>query len=283
MPELPEVETVRRDISGLFVGDTLRRLVVTGRRTVRRHDPSLLARIEGQELVGVARHGKFLCFDWGAANVLVAHLRMSGQLLAATAGDAAVAHTHAMFAFSTGRELRFVDPRTFGELFLASAPQGAGAGPRERVSELAHLGPDALAAEPAQLRAALAGRRAPLKSLLVDQRVLAGIGNIYADEICFGAGLRPDRPGGALAPGEVALLAAFDPLGPRGRRGRPGLDAGRPAIPRRRWRGRPFPAPAQGLRALGAPLCVLWAWDRAGSLGCQERLLVPRLPAVRSC
>jgi formamidopyrimidine-DNA glycosylase len=208
MPELPEVETVRRDISGLFVGDTLRRLVVTGRRTVRRHDPSLLARIEGQELVGVARHGKFLCFDWGAANVLVAHLRMSGQLLAATAGDAAVAHTHAVFAFSTGRELRFVDPRTFGELFLASAPQGAGAGPpRERVSELAHLGPDALAAEPAQLRAALAGRRAPLKSLLVDQRVLAGIGNIYADEICFGAGLRPDRPGGALDPAEVGLLA----------------------------------------------------------------------------
>ena len=76
-----------------------------------------------------------------------------------------------------------------------------------RLVELDHLGPDALGADPSYLTAALAGRRAPIKSLLVDQRVLAGIGNIYADEICFAARVRPDRPGGALRRREVDRLA----------------------------------------------------------------------------
>ncbi len=198
MPELPEVETLRRDLSRLYAGDRLLSLTVTGRRTVRRHRPELLAALEGRELAGVGRLGKYLWFRWDDSQVLVAHLRMSGQLLALGPEAPALPHTHALFAFARAGELRFVDPRTFGELFLSEGTVPV---------ELGHLGPDALQAGPAYLRRALAGRRAPLKSLLVDQRVVAGIGNIYADEICFDARLRPDRPGGSLRPVQVSRLA----------------------------------------------------------------------------
>jgi formamidopyrimidine-DNA glycosylase len=105
-------------------------------------------------------------------------------------------------------ELRFVDPRTFGELFLATP--GSGTGPDAglpALAELGHLGPDALVVDAAHLQAALARRRAPLKVVLVDQRALAGLGNIYADEVCFEAGLRPDRAAGSLTPEEVGRLA----------------------------------------------------------------------------
>jgi len=203
VPELPEVETVRRDLSPVYLRHILRRLEVTGRRTVRRHPPELLAALEGRSLAEIGRHGKYLLFEWDDGTTLVAHLRMSGQLLAGTAGAARAPHTHAVFDFGAAGELHFVDPRTFGELFLATrAPDQA------RLVELAHLGPDALGAQAAYLRSALAGRRAPIKVLLVDQKVLAGIGNIYADEICFTAGIRPDRPGGSLRPRELARLAA---------------------------------------------------------------------------
>lgn len=219
MPELPEVETVRRDISGLFVGGTLERIVVTGRRTVRRHAPGLLAPLEGQVLAGVGRHGKYLLFEFAGGQVLVVHLRMSGQLLAVPAAGPTALHTHAVMAFAGAGELRFVDPRTFGEMFVAghqagggaAGPSGAGRAVASPASpglpaELRHLGPDALEVEPAGLAAKLAGRRAPLKSLLVDQRVLAGIGNIYADEICFDAGLRPERAAGSLRRADVRRL-----------------------------------------------------------------------------
>lgn len=200
MPELPEAETVRRDLVKHFCGHRLSKVEVTGPRTVRRHPPALLSMLEGQRLVDVGRHGKFLLFYWGDGQLMVGHLRMSGQLLRAAPGDAVALHTHALFSFADAGELRFVDPRTFGEFFLAGPPAFAG-------DELAHLGPDALCVDTATLAAAFTGRRAPLKSLLVDQRVVAGIGNIYADEICFAARVRGDRPAGSLRSTEVARLA----------------------------------------------------------------------------
>jgi formamidopyrimidine-DNA glycosylase len=198
VPELPEAETVRRDLVKVFAGDRLSQVVVTGRRTVRRHPPAVLSSLEGRSLLDVGRLGKYLLFRWDDGALMVGHLRMSGQLLHADPGAPVAAHTHAVFSFAQAGEMRFVDPRTFGELFLA--------GPDEE--ELSHLGPDALAIRAEQLGQALAGRRAPLKSLLVDQRVVAGIGNIYADEICFAARLRGDRPGGSLSRPQVARLTA---------------------------------------------------------------------------
>jgi formamidopyrimidine-DNA glycosylase len=226
MPELPEVETVRRDIAGIFLGRKLERIIVTGARTVRRHPVELLDVFEGRELVDVGRHGKYLLLQWDDGRVMVAHLRMSGQLLAARPEDPVAPHTHAVLSFSGPWDLRFVDPRTFGELFLAGlessdtgCPETRGGGetsvrgpgedqPTERVADLAHLGPDALDVDMAHFRAVLSGRRAPLKALLVDQRAVAGIGNIYADEICFDARLRPDRPAGSLERAELKRLTA---------------------------------------------------------------------------
>ncbi len=226
VPELPEVETVRRGVSRLYLGRKLLQLSVTGPRTVRRHDPGLLGLLRGRTLCSVGRHGKYLLLGWDDGQVLVAHLRMSGQLLAAKPSEPLPLHTHAVLRFSGASDLRFVDPRTFGELFLAGmgrafrpdggarpgssadvAPMAAKAGGLALPEELAGLGPDALDVGPAHLGAALAGRRAPLKALLVDQRVLAGVGNIYADEICHVARLRPDRPAGGLRPAELRRLA----------------------------------------------------------------------------
>jgi formamidopyrimidine-DNA glycosylase len=205
LPELPEVETLRGDLAHVYVGRRLLRVVVTGRRTVRRHDPALLGQLEGLVLTSVGRLGKYLLLEWDDGQVLVAHLRMSGQMLSAQPGSAPLPHTHAVFVFSEVGELRFVDPRTFGELFVAERA-GDNRVPGRAVKEIAHLGPDALELEERYLASALAGRRAPLKSLLVDQRVLAGIGNIYADEICFDARTRPDRPGGSLSRAQVRRL-----------------------------------------------------------------------------
>ena len=226
MPELPEVETVRRDLDGVYVGHDLEHLVITGARTVRRHSPERLLALEGRKLTRTGRHGKYMLLGWDDGQALVVHLRMSGQLLAAQSDDPVAKHTHAVLTFAGAGELRFVDPRTFGEFFLATpvAPDEEAAGPAAgsplagsplagstaltsgRLVELGHLGPDALDIDESRLRRALTGRRSALKTLMVDQTVMAGVGNIYADEICFDARLRPERPAGSLRWPEIRRL-----------------------------------------------------------------------------
>ena len=200
MPELPEVEVVRQGLVREVAGREVTSVAVTGVRTVRRHAPeALIDRLRGARLGEAGRIGKFLLVPLdGGADTLVIHLRMSGQLLL-TAPDWPVAkHTHAVLGLSDGRQLRFVDPRTFGELFVAPSP----------VAALAHLGPDPLSAEwsATVLGRGLAGRTARLKLLLMDQRFVAGIGNIYSDEALFEARLRFDRPAGSLSVDEVGRL-----------------------------------------------------------------------------
>ena len=202
MPELPEVETVRRGLHDRIIGRRIDSVTLGRLRSVRRYaEPQALV----DELVGVriertGRHGKYLLVHMDAGIVLVIHLRMSGQLLHVAPGaDLPVAlHTHVRFGLSDGAEVRFLDPRTFGELFVTTPD----------LPELAHLGPDAFDAvsTPAELAVRMAGRRAPLKSVLLDQRVVAGVGSIYADELCFRAGVRPTRPASGLRPIEVARI-----------------------------------------------------------------------------
>jgi formamidopyrimidine-DNA glycosylase len=175
-------------------------VVVTGPRTVRRQPPEVLVdRLRGARLGEARRIGKFLLvpLDDGA-DTLVIHLRMSGQLLLTVPEWPLAKHTHAVLGLSDGRELRFVDPRTFGELFVAAAP----------VAALAHLGPDPLSPRwsAAVLGRGLTGRTGRLKLLLMDQRFVAGIGNIYSDEALFEARLRFDRPAGSLSVEEVGRL-----------------------------------------------------------------------------
>ena len=210
MPELPEVEVVRRALEREVAGREVTSALVTGPRTVRRHPAdALVERLRGATLGPAGRVGKFLLLplDDGAES-LVIHLRMSGQLLLAASDRPLARHTHAVLRLSDGRELRFVDPRTFGELFLAESPP-RGSGPStERPAALAHLGPDPLSPvwSAARLGQALAGRRGRLKLLLMDQRFVAGIGNIYSDEALFEARLRYDRPAGSLSGDEIGRL-----------------------------------------------------------------------------
>lgn len=207
MPELPEVETVRRGLETAVVGRRVAEVRVLGRRTVRRHPAAgLTSGLEGRTLTAAGRLGKFLLLSLDDGSVLVVHLRMTGQLLYLSGPDRPPigAHTHIVVRFEDDTELRFIDPRTFGEWFVSSALDDRGV-----PVELGHLGRDPLldGLPAAYLAERLAGRRARLKTLLTDQRVIAGIGSIYADEICFRAKLRPDRSGGSLTGLEIKSLA----------------------------------------------------------------------------
>lgn len=207
MPELPEVETVRRGLERLAIGRRVLAVEVTGRRTVRRQSPEeLVAGLTGRRLAGAGRRGKYLLVSLDDGAVLVVHLRMSGQLLGVRPPLPPLpAHTHARLELDDGVELRFVDPRTFGELFVTDRLDRSG------VPEvLRRLGPDPLVdgVDRDRLAGLAAHRRSSLKAFLLDQAVLAGIGNLYADEICFRARLRPTRPATSLRPGELTRLVA---------------------------------------------------------------------------
>lgn len=202
MPELAEVETIRRDVEGLFAGRWISAVEVHGRRSVRRHaDPDeFVRRVAGHRLTGTSRRGKYLVLALDGGDAVVAHMGMSGQLLQAGAGEPMARHTHVRLTFDAGPELRFVDPRTFGQMWVTTLDDG-------EVPELAHLGFDPLSDPEAGSRLrALVGRPTRLKPLLMDQSRIAGIGNMYADEILFAAGLRPDRPAASLSETEVAGL-----------------------------------------------------------------------------
>jgi formamidopyrimidine-DNA glycosylase len=178
MPELPEVETLRRDLEREVVGKRIKSIEVHGLRAIRRHRTrkEFIGRLEGRRITAVERKGKYLIVRLDSPDVLVVHLGMSGQLLRARGPKDPVArHTHVVFSFASGGQLRYVDPRTFGELFVTAADHLA-----DDVPELAHLGFDALeqAMSWVDFAAMLRARRAKLKPLLMDQRFVAGIGNI---------------------------------------------------------------------------------------------------------
>lgn len=205
MPELPEVETIRRDIDKEFVNKRIKKVDVTGARTVRRHRTrkDFIGKVEGRKVVGTRRRGKYLILKLDSGDVLVAHLGMSGQLLRVNPREPMGKHTHVVLTFAGAPQLRFVDPRTFGELFV-TAPECLEA----EVPELAHLGFDPLDDQMAWTKFAgmLMAKHTKLKPLLMDQRFVAGIGNMYADEILFGAGLRPERNSETLTPQEIRRL-----------------------------------------------------------------------------
>ncbi|HET9728742.1 MAG TPA: bifunctional DNA-formamidopyrimidine glycosylase/DNA-(apurinic or apyrimidinic site) lyase [Acidimicrobiia bacterium] len=205
MPELPEVEVMRRDLEKEVVGKKIKSVEVTGTRSVRRHKnkKEFIALLEGHKFTGVQRRGKYLVFKVDGNEALVVHLGMSGQLLRAkSAREKAPKHTHVVITFTQGGLLRFVDPRTFGEMFVANYDE------LEQVEELAHLGLDPLETAMSWdlFGRMLAEKHARLKSLLMDQKFIAGIGNVYSDEILFQAGLKWDRMSDSLSQQEVRRL-----------------------------------------------------------------------------
>ena len=206
MPELPEVEVLRRDLDKEIVGKKIKSVEVTGTRSVRRHrnKKEFIGLLEGRKITAVQRRGKYLIVRLDGAEALVIHLGMSGQLLRAkTAREKPPKHTHVVITFTQGGLLRFVDPRTFGEMFITKYDDL-----EEQIEELAHLGLDPLETAMSWdlFGRLLAEKKARLKSLLMDQKFIAGIGNVYSDEILFEAGLKWERQSDSLSQQEVRRL-----------------------------------------------------------------------------
>ena len=208
MPELPEVETIRRELEKEIIGKKIKSVEILGARSIRRHDnpKELVAQLQEKKITQIRRIGKYLLFDLVGNDILVVHLGMSGQLLRAKGTKEPIPeHTHVIITLSQGGQLRFIDPRTFGEMFVTRPAEGNA---RMIPAELLHLGFDPLANQISwmQFAAMLSQRNTQLKPLLMDQEFVAGIGNIYSDEILFAAGLRYDRKCNTLSSQEARRL-----------------------------------------------------------------------------
>lgn len=196
MPELPEVEVIRRDLQPAVTGRTIERAAVrdipNARRVIRRHGSpeEFTSRLAGRVIRRLERRGKYLLFHLDGSVVLVVHLGMAGQLILGEAAQPPAKHTHVGLDFAGGGQLRYVDPRTFGEMFVTEEDELG------EIPELVRLGRDPLVQEltPEYLAGTFARRRTRAKPLLMDQTFLCGLGNIYTDEVLFLAGVRHDRP-----------------------------------------------------------------------------------------
>ncbi|HEX2074813.1 MAG TPA: bifunctional DNA-formamidopyrimidine glycosylase/DNA-(apurinic or apyrimidinic site) lyase [Geodermatophilus sp.] len=222
MPELPEVEVVRRGLEQWVAGRTVAAVEVRHPRAVRRHLEGVehfTEALTGRTFTATHRRGKYLWLPLAepdgvlTGQALVAHLGMSGQLLVEKASQPDETHLRARFTFTDGgRELRFVDQRTFGGLAVEDVVGGDGAGGEAAGTHLprrlAHIAIDPLdpAFDEAAFDAALRRRRTEVKRALLDQTLIGGVGNIYADEALWRAGLHGARPTGALTRPQVRAL-----------------------------------------------------------------------------
>jgi formamidopyrimidine-DNA glycosylase len=206
MPELPEVETVVRGLRQVLPGRRV--MQVRLGKTDFIDDPAAVEReVPGKEIIAVRRVGKFVLMDLASsangtsppadAQSLMVHLGMTGRLMVFPANEPAPLHTHAFFTLDDGRELRYNDIRRFGRMGVVNT---------HRLEDLGELGVDPLEASQEEFLAALRGRRARIKALLLDQSALRGIGNIYADESLWRAKIHPLRLAASLTEKELRAL-----------------------------------------------------------------------------
>jgi formamidopyrimidine-DNA glycosylase len=207
MPELPEVETVRRGIAPVLEGRRLHR-VLQRRDDLRIPFPARFsARLQGQQVTAVARRAKYLTIALDGGETLLVHLGMSGRFViqpGGAGGNRFEAHDHVVLDTDAGDRLVFNDPRRFGLMTLVPTSDLAAA------PQLAGLGPEPLSDEftGEVLAAALKGRKTTLKAALLDQKVVAGLGNIYVSEALHRAGLSPKRLAGSVGAARAHRLAA---------------------------------------------------------------------------
>jgi formamidopyrimidine-DNA glycosylase len=197
MPELPEVETIKNELMPYITGRRISGVTLLWEGMLRRPPPAeFYSRIKGKKITGLERRGKYLIFDLDGGEYLIIHLKMSGSLLAGR--DSPPEYTRAIIHLDDGSSIFFRDPRKFGKLQLVT----------DKESVLGKLGPEPLGAGfTVQLLASrLAKRKAAIKSVLVDQKFVAGIGNMYADEALFAAGIHPLRPANSLTRQEISRL-----------------------------------------------------------------------------
>ncbi|HEU4977080.1 MAG TPA: bifunctional DNA-formamidopyrimidine glycosylase/DNA-(apurinic or apyrimidinic site) lyase [Baekduia sp.] len=202
MPELPEVETIRRQLAPHVEGRVIARLEIRDPRWCAPLAPEeVVDAVQGREVERLSRRGKYLIFELADDVFLLAHLRMTGTMLLDP--PEGTPYERVRFTFDDGRQLRFCDPRRFGTGELAIGTDALDAFLDARLG-LEPLGPELTGP---RLRALAQGRRAPIKAFLLDQRRIAGVGNIYADEALFRARIHPLRPAGTLTPAQYAALA----------------------------------------------------------------------------
>jgi formamidopyrimidine-DNA glycosylase len=199
MPELPEVETIKNDLRPLLVGRTIVGATLDWGGAVGRPSPEeFMRQVVGRRIEDVQRRGKLLVFALSGGKSLLVHLRMTGQLLVGNSASPRQVHIRASLQLENGHELRFVDVRKFGRLYLVDDPQEV----------LGDLGPEPLADDfrVDDFCGLCSKRRGMIKPLLLNQRFLAGLGNIYADEALFHACIDPRRKADTLSREELSGL-----------------------------------------------------------------------------
>ena len=201
MPELPEVETVAADLRPQLIGACLADAHILWSRTLAEPDPQTLReRVAGCRVIDIGRRGKYLMIFLDSTETLIIHLRMTGRLDVVLDGDPLLSgvHLRAWFEMADGRRLTFTDARKFGRIWLV----------KDSEMVVGKLGPEPLGWDftPETLSEQLHGRRAAIKAVLLDQSVVAGVGNIYADESLFLSGIHPLCPAADLTPEDAIRL-----------------------------------------------------------------------------
>jgi formamidopyrimidine-DNA glycosylase len=203
VPELPEVETIRRGLAGVLPGRRLEQVTIRDGRLTAPVDPDeVAAELTGERVDAIGRRGKYLLIGLEGERTLLVHLRMTGSFRHSPVGEPEPGHVRAEAVLDDGSLLRYCDPRRFGTWRLLE---------REQLGPYldARLGPEPLDGWTAvDLRTSLRGRTAPIKAALLDQRVVAGVGNIYADEALWEARVHPLEPAGRLSAPRVSRIHA---------------------------------------------------------------------------
>ena len=198
MPELPEVETVKNELLPHVIGSSISHITLLWEGILRQPSPAEFHRhTAGQRVAGLYRRGKYLVFSLQSGDFLILHLKMSGSLI--MGGDSPPPkYTRAIIRLDNGRNILFLDPRKFGTMQLVE----------DSVKVLDKLGPEPLESgfTAEYLVKRLGKRHAPIKAVLLDQKLIAGMGNMYADEALFLAGIHPLTPADRLSPAEVRRL-----------------------------------------------------------------------------
>ena len=203
MPEMPEVETIRRTLDGHVVGKTINEVEILLPRLIKwpsAHE--FQAIVTGKTIVRLDRQGKYLLFRFHDNMVMIVHLRMTGRLYYITSGMSRDKFTHIVFKLDHGAELLYVDTRTLGTLYAMPEAE------LWRISGLSAMGPEPLSAEftLAYLQEVLHNRKGKIKSLLLNQKIIGGLGNIYVDESLAISGIHPERIASSLHISEVERL-----------------------------------------------------------------------------
>ncbi len=208
MPELPEVETIKRGLSPRLRGKVISRIIIPpdpkGDRMLRRYTSRrrFVRKVTGRQIVTLKRRAKYLLFELDSGETMIIHLGMSGQLLLRPPRATPPRHSRIIFTIAGAGEIFLVDPRKFGEVYLYSEAEG------DTVVNPFSLGPEPLGRSftPQVLGKKLQSSRSPIKVALLNQKLIAGLGNIYTDEALFRAGIHPRRVSADLTEKEIKLL-----------------------------------------------------------------------------